>query len=147
MVYFKHGKEGGRIFKKASNTLLEIIVIIAILGIVYAFTIPSHQKLIEKNKAEAANFNLLSIYNAERRYKLDNQNNQYFSCGGTCNINIINNALSTYINDKNFVYGIVLDGAQGFRATARRVGGNLCNGKVITVTGTNSNVVKGCAVW
>jgi len=102
---------------------------------------------MEKNKAEAANFNLISIYNAERRYKLDNQNNQYFACGATCNMNVLNNTLSTYISDANFRYGIVLDAVEGFRATATRVGGNLCPGSVMTITGTNSEVVKGCPVW
>jgi len=102
---------------------------------------------MEKNKAEAANFNLISIYNAERRYKLDNQNNQYFACGTTCDMNVLNNTLSTYISDANFRYGIVLDAAEGFRATATRVGGNLCSGSVMTITGANSEVVKGCPVW
>ncbi|MDD4183016.1 MAG: hypothetical protein PHT53_04275 [Candidatus Omnitrophica bacterium] len=102
---------------------------------------------MEKNKAEAANFNLVSIYNAEKRYKLDNDTNQYFACGSPCNITTLNNNLSTYINDNNFTYSIVLDAAEGFKATARRAGGNLCDGREMTITGTNSEVTKGCSVW
>jgi len=102
---------------------------------------------MEKNRAEAASFNLLSIYNAEKRFKLDDDTNQYFACGSPCNITTLNNNLSTYINDNNFTYSIVLDAVEGFRATATRAGGNLCNGSVMTITGTNSEVTKGCSVW
>ncbi len=141
------GKGGGIIFNKASFTLVEIIVILVLISILYSIAVPTYEKLMEKNKAEAANFNLVSIYNAEKRYKLDMGTNQYFACGATCNMNTLNNTLSTYINDNNFTYGIVLDAVEGFRAQATRVGGNLCNGNKMTITGTNSEITKGCSVW
>ncbi|MFA5304702.1 MAG: hypothetical protein WDL99_03470 [Candidatus Omnitrophota bacterium] len=121
-----------------------MIIIIAIL---YSITVPTYGKLMEKNKAEAANFNLISIYNAEKRYKLDNESSQYFTCGAVCDLAVLNDTLSVYINDNNFTYGVVPDATGGFKATATRVGGNLCNGKTMAVVGTNSEVIKGCQAW
>jgi type II secretory pathway pseudopilin PulG len=122
-------------------------VVIILIAILYSIAVPTHERLLEKNRAEAANFNLLSIYNAEKRYKLDNAAGQYFTCGATCTSAVMDNNLGVYINDNNFTYGIVPDAANGFRATATRLGGNLCNGKTMVVVGTNSNVTKGCQAW
>jgi len=148
MLYFKHGKKGGGaiIFKKTSFTLVEIVVVIILIAILYSIAIPTHEKLLEKNRAEAASFNLISLYNAEKRYKLDNETAQYFTCGAACDLATLNDTLGVYINDSNFTYGIVPD-ASGFKATATRAGGNLCSGKTMTVMGSNSEVTKECQAW
>ncbi len=122
-------------------------MVIVIIAILYSITVPTYEKLLEKNRAEAASFNLISLYNAEKRYKLDDATGQYFTCGATCDSATLNNTLDIYINDSNFTYGIVPDAVNGFKATATRAGGNLCNGKTMTVTGTNSDVTKECQVW
>ena len=122
-------------------------MVIILIAILYSIAVPTHERLLEKNRAEAANFNLLSIYNAEKRYKLDNAAGQYFTCGAACASAVIDNNLGVYINDNNFTYGIVPDTTGGFKATATRVGGNLCNGKIMAVVGTNSEVIKGCQAW
>lgn len=141
------GREGVIIVRKSSFTLVEIIIVIIVIAILYSIAIPSHEKLLEKNKAEAANFNLVTIYNAQRRYKLDEAAGQYFVCGALCDLNALNNALGVYISDTNFTYGIVADAVGGFKATAKRAGGTLCKDKTMTVTGASSTVTKECSVW
>lgn len=146
-IFETREKGEGTIFNKASFTLVEIITAIVIIAILYSIAVPTYEKMMEKNRGEAASFNLTSIYNAEKRYKLDDSTNQYFACAAPCDITALNDALKTYINDNNFSYSIVLDAAEGFKVTARRTGGNLCNAREMTVTGANSEITKGCSVW
>lgn len=101
--------------------------------------------MVEKNRAETAKLNLVSIYNAEKRYKLDN--GRYFICAAPCGLTTLNDTLDLYIKDDNFTYSVVSDTQSGFKAIATRSSGNLCNGKTMSVIGTNSTAVKDCSVW
>ncbi len=133
--------------KKTAFTLIEVVVIIILITILYSIAAPNYEKLLEKNKAESANFNLVSIYNAEKRYKLDSEENKYFICGAACDLTTLNEGLKLYMHDSNFTYGIVSSAAGGFSVIATRTGGKLCDGKKMTMTGASSDIVKECGVW
>jgi len=130
--------------KKPAVSLLEILLVVAIIGIVVAFAIPGYQRAIEKSRGRHAEFNLMSIYNAQKRYKLDN--NQYYSCDPVCTNDLILQTLDVDIADSYFTYNIVVVGI-GFTATAKRVGGEFCNGDTMTVNQDSSQPIKGCIVW
>lgn len=100
--------------------------------------------MAEKNKGEKANFNLIAIYNAEKRYKLDQ--GQYYSCGKPCTAVDINNNLSITINDPHFDYGII-GNATYFEASAIRKQARMCGGKEMTLTNDDSTIAKGCDLW
>lgn len=112
--------------------------------ILYSISIPNFDKMAEKNKGEAAKFNLVAIYNAEKRHKLDK--GQYYSCAAPCSIATLNSELGILISDHYFDYGVILS-LTGFEATAIRKEKGVCGGKKIKVTNENSAPVKDCSVW
>ena len=130
--------------KRSAVSLLEILLVVAIIGIAVAFAIPGYQRAIEKSRGRQAEFNLMSVYNAQKRYKLDN--NQYYSCDPVCTNDLILQTLDVDIADSYFTYNVVIVGS-GFTANAKRVGGEFCNGDTMTVNQDSSQPIKGCIVW
>lgn len=132
---------------KNSVTVIEIIIVVVIIGIISSFAIPSYQNSIERSKAENAEFNLLAIYNAEKRYKLD-QGSYYYCTADPCNLTNLKNNLGVDISEPYFDYRITKPaGINSFKAEAIRKPGNLCEGKKMTVTESGSTINKGCQIW
>lgn len=132
----------------AGFVLLEMIIVIVIVGILAAVAWPNYAKSIEQNKGKSAEINLIAIYNAQKRYKMDND--AYYVCDPNCvqnGVNMINQALNVNINDANFNYTIQSDGVSGYSAVAIRLGGSVCNGMTINITNASSSVNKGCNAW
>ncbi|MFA7677561.1 MAG: prepilin-type N-terminal cleavage/methylation domain-containing protein, partial [Candidatus Omnitrophota bacterium] len=100
-------------------TLVELIIVLVILGIIFVFAIPSYQKSIERSRAKNAEFNLIAIYNAQKRYKLDTGG--YYSCSAApCDVQDIKENLGVEISDPYFIYAIS-GGATIFTAEAKRL--------------------------
>ena len=74
----------------ASNkgfSMIEIVVVLIIVGILAAFTIPVFVNVIEQTKAQSAKSNLLAIAAAQQKYFEDNNAYCTASCTTTATIN------------------------------------------------------------
>ncbi len=147
MVYLK--EKGGVMRSGNCFTIVEVVIAIILVAILAGIGIPSYYKAVEKNTGRSAVMNLQVIYNAEKVYKLDND--EYYTCVA-CDIDDINTYLETFINDPNFVYTITAadrngDGEEdGFVAKAVRQKG-VCAGKTITINERGGDPAKGCTLW
>lgn len=137
-------------------TIIEMLVVVVIIGILSALATLDFQKTIEKNRAKTAEYNLKSIYNAQKRYKLDN--GSYFACSNTAGAvkeeeigkalfpNSINSDSFRNISDTLFSYDVQATEEGGYTATATRSSG-MCSGYVITITDAGGEPDKECPVW
>lgn len=124
--------------------IIEILIAIIILGILAAIALPDYSKSIEKSRGKNGEVNLISIYNAQKRYRLDNGN--YYTCA-PCNPSTINSALDVHIDDPYFTYEIKSESGSGYRVIARRISQGICGNKTMQLTDAGSNITKGCIVW
>ncbi|MBU1112817.1 MAG: prepilin-type N-terminal cleavage/methylation domain-containing protein [Candidatus Omnitrophica bacterium] len=133
--------------KPAAFTLVELLVALIIIGIFFSLAIPSYQSSIEKSKAKNAEYTLISIYNSQKRYKLDH--NHYYACAAAvCTADELENQsnLGVYISDSYFNYSIT-NTSSSFNATATRRGEGICGGMNMSVIEKGSQVNKECEVW
>lgn len=129
-------------------SLIELVIVIVIAGIISAFAIPGYFNYIEKSNAKNAEINLTTIYNMEKRYKLDN--GVYYDCSltsGSCNTVKINTDLGIFIRDPYFTYTIVKNATTGYIATATRLNQGPCATLTMQISDSNSQISKNCAVW
>ncbi len=124
-------------------TVLELVVVIMIIGIIAALAIPNLAISLERSRIKEAEFNLMAVYNAEKRFYLYNGSETYYYAAGTNALREINANLSLNLEAKYFQYAITNDGAGGFIARATRLDG-MCKNEQMTVTADNSNITKGC---
>jgi len=105
---------------KNGFTLIEIIVVMIIIGILVAFAVPNYITYMQQGAANAAEYNLITIYNAQKNYLFNH--NKYClkntpaqsscmaiatKCAGTTAsdyLAAINCNLKLNINDNNFTY-------------------------------------------
>ncbi len=131
---------------KKGMSLMELLLVVVLLGILAAMALPSHSKHIEKNRAREAEANLIVIYNAQKRYRLDND--VYYVCAPNCTIDNINENLTLNIADTYFNYSVSSYGPDesGFIATATRKDRD-CRDKVMNLTDRGGPVQKECLTW
>ena len=127
-------------------SLAELLLVVIIIGILAVMALPSQGRHIEKNISREAEANLMVIYNAQKRYKLDND--AYYVCTPNCTIDSINENLTlsiadTYFNYSIFPYG---DDGSGFIANATRKERE-CRDKVMNITHLGGPVQKECPQW
>ena len=148
MIYFMRGK-GLAVSKSCGITLLELLVVLVIIGILAALGMPDFGKSSEKNKGIEAEANLQMIYNAQKRYYLENS--QYYSCASVpCDIKLIDDVLGVNIAGDSFSYEISAAASPitAFSATAIRSGSDgKCSGQTMSITQEGGQISKGCAVW
>jgi len=150
---------------KKGFSFLELVIVLVIVGIISTLAMPSYAKRIEKSRGKNAEANLISIYNMEKRHKLDN--GVYYECVTSpcapnfiCPVtacttdcsNIINTDLGLLIRDPYFTYTIATEGITGYKATATRLATGPCSGSTMTITDgtmaiTDGNVIRNCVVW
>lgn len=124
-------------------TLLELIVVIIILGILATIPLTNHNRTIEKSIGRDGEFQVQLLYNAQKRFRLNN--GFYYGCGGSCNVQDINRNLEVLINQKHFSFDIQNNTlGTTFEIIANRIGGNICNGRTIVVTSASNVVVNNC---
>jgi len=128
---------------KKGFSLIELIVVVAIIAIISSFAMPNYMNYREKLRAGNAEANLLAIYNAEKRYMLDN--GTYCANSNGCSENTSGYNLETkmgvFIHDANFKYEISPVGSSGpsgevlhYTVEATRYAPSPCAGKKITVS-------------
>jgi len=128
-------------------TLMELLIVLVIVGILAALRFSDFGKLNEKNKGVEAEANLYMIYNAQKRYALENEG-EYYDCISPCDG--ISDALGIELKADNFNYEInyVTSPITAFTATAaRNVTGGLCDGRIMTIDQSGGEVYKGCERW
>jgi len=109
---------------------MEIIVVLVIIGILAALSVPTYTTMVIQGAAKASQNNLITIYNAQKNYYFNN-GTYCTSANGICNsLASINTTLSLNISDNNFTYTCANTG--GFQCTATNISNtNL----ILTVTG------------
>lgn len=113
-------------------TLIEIIVVMIIVGIAAAVSLPNYTVSVEKSRASAAENNLLAIYGAQQNYSNNNSGNYCIAACGS--LTTINTSLSLSIqNDGTYTYVCA-----GVTCTATRVGTPAT--KIVLTLNTPTNV-------
>lgn len=112
-------------------TLIEIIVAAVILGILAIVALPSYNAMLIQGAAQAAQNNLITIYNAQKSYYFNNAAYCVASCNSLANINT---ALSLNITDAKSNY--TCNNTGGFTCTATNI---LDTNLILTIT--NASII------
>lgn len=101
-------------------TLIELMVVVAIIGIISAIAFPSYESYMRKSRRADAKVALTGIADRQERSYL--QNNTYSSTLTALNVNAV--------SDEGY-YGLKIDSgtATGFKATATATGAQLSDTK------------------
>jgi len=131
---------------KRALTLIELLMVAILIGIMAAMALPNYSKHLERGRGREAEANLALIYNAQKRYRLDN--NIYFTCAPNCTADSINENLTLNIQDAYFNYSIGSSGSNesGFIAIATRRDRD-CQGKIMSITDNGGPAQKECPAW
>ena len=74
MIAFRNNADSRwRRMRPCAFTLVELTVVVAIIGAMAAFAVPSYRRAIEQSRIDIAGANLRAIWAAERLYWLQNQ--------------------------------------------------------------------------
>lgn len=142
--------------RRNAFTIIEMMAVVVIVGILSSLAVLDFHKTVERNKAKAAEYHLKSIYNAQKRYKLDN--GEYFVCSNTEGVvkeeeigkalfpNSINADAYRNIGDTLFSYDIQATEDGGYTVTATRKSG-MCAGRTVKITDAGGVPDKECPVW
>jgi prepilin-type N-terminal cleavage/methylation domain-containing protein len=90
----------GNTCTKSAFNLLELIIVVVIVSLITAFTTAGYARFREKTRAKEAQMNLISLYNAEKRYKLDT--GAYYGCASSCTLSGIEGELGVLVEDPYF---------------------------------------------
>jgi len=132
--------------RRKGFTLMDILIVLIILGILAVIAVPNYNTYIQQAAAQAAQNNLITVYNAQKNYYLSpvgsgkycrNTGPPPHLCG---NVGSINTNLTLNITDNNFAYECDND-ASGFVCTATNNSAatfklNLTNNPIILPGGT-----------
>ena len=108
---------------KRGFSLIEILVVIVIIGVLTAITLPFYFTYIVQGEAKTANNNLLTIYGAQNNHYLSDKSYCTANCDNTADINS-GNGLSLDLADSYFTYACHASAPQnpvhtiGFTCTA-----------------------------
>lgn len=130
-----------------SFSLIELLITIIIIGIALSFVIPSYHRSIERNRAKSAEVNLMSIYNAQKRQRLDT--GSYYVCNPPgCTDADIKDDLGVDVRDSYFDYTIQLPtgGGNGYVAVATREEGP-CVNETMEITDNSGEIDSSCGIW
>ena len=115
--------------KAPAFSLLELLVVVAIVAILAAAALPNFQRMVERSRVQDAQTTLNMIFHAERIYRLDN------NAFGTLAQLVAGRYLSSdpNTNTTNWTFATANVAAATFTATATRVGGGVFNGNTISL--------------
>ncbi len=128
--------------KSKAFTLMELLIVVVIAGVTSLISVTYYQRYFERLRAENTQANLITIFNQERRYRLDY--GSFYVCN-PCTRDLLDANLGLDITDPYFTYTITATAA-GYNAVARRTSG-ACAGQTLTITQAGSNVTKTCSQW
>ncbi len=108
-------------------SLIELLVVVALLGILSAIAIPTYNGYIDNTRVTNTQNNLRAIYLKQQEYYTNN--NAYYTTGGTCgnyasNINTNLFGGQNIINDSYYNYCITQTTTDDFTAQADEVAGS-----------------------
>jgi Tfp pilus assembly protein PilE len=119
---------------------MEVMIVLTIMGVLIAMSVPTFQQALEQSRADVAGANLRAIWSAERFYWLDNQSystdlNQLQSLG-LIDPTVV--AATTV-----YVYAVAAADSNSFTATATRAGSSLWSGTLsVDQTGTFAGTIE-----
>jgi prepilin-type N-terminal cleavage/methylation domain-containing protein len=121
-------------------SLVEVMVVVTVMSVLIAMTIPSFHRSVEQSRADIAGANLRAIWSAERLYWLENRT--YTS--DLSELQSLGVLDPTIVSATNwYVYAVSAADATSFTATATRTGSSLWAGQFsIDETGVLSGVVQ-----
>ena len=115
----------GRQTGRRGFTLIEVMIVVAVVGIVAAMAIPSFRRVMEQARVDNAASGLRSIYAAQRVYRLDNASYSSdlttLTAGGLLDPSLTSSSGS-------FAYQVTGADTQTFSAAATRVGSDVWSG-------------------
>jgi len=106
-------------------TLIELMVVVAIIGVLAAIGIPSYQNYINNARASAAQNGLLSIYLAQREHF--SENGAYYGTAIGDNTAILNTNLfagNQTLDGTYYFYYVTLSGTTLYTAYAKESSGS-----------------------
>jgi type IV pilus assembly protein PilE len=120
-------------------TLLELVMVAAIIGILASLAVPSFKRAIEQSRADVAATNLRAIWSAQRLYWLDNRT--YAADLATLqSLDLVDGSLAS---QPFYQYEISAADSSGFTALAIRAGSSLWGGTLsIDGSGNVSGVLS-----
>ena len=117
---------------KKGFTLLEIIIVIIIVGLLTALALPNYFTMLYQGAANAAQNNLITIYNAQKSYYLSPAGNgTYYNSSSNNDLTNINTVFNLNITDPSFQYTCVTAAGPSYTCTAKN---NSDPNLVLTVT-------------
>ncbi len=113
-------------FFSSAFSLIELMIVVAIIGILVAVGVPTYQGYLESTRSTNAKNNLRAIYLQQQEYFTEN--NQYYATGSACtsSASLINVALfagDEFLQDSHYLYCIVQDNTNSFVAHATALSG------------------------
>lgn len=119
-------------------TLVELMVVVAIIGILAAVAIPNYQKYQARARQSEAKIALAAIYTAEKAFSTENSS--FSAC--LSNIGYSPDGYTANPTSKRY-YTIGFDAAATGDAVCGPMGGTACLGYVFTASGATSSCVAG----
>jgi prepilin-type N-terminal cleavage/methylation domain-containing protein len=99
-------------------SLIEAMVVVAIMGVLFAMALPTFGRAVEQAQADIAAANLRALWAAERLYWLDNR--VYTAdLSALQSLGLID---PTLLSSSNYTYAVSAPDAATFTATATRAG-------------------------
>jgi prepilin-type N-terminal cleavage/methylation domain-containing protein len=107
-------------------SLVEVMVVLAVLGILVAMAVPSYQRTLEQARANIAAANLRAIWSAERLYWLE-YHAFTTDLASLRTLGLLDPGIVGATN--GFTYGVTSAGNDNFQAVATRTGSTCWTGE------------------
>lgn len=112
--------------RRRGFSILEVILVLTVMSVLIAFSIPSFQRTVEKAKADIAISNLRAAWAAERFYWLDNRS-YCENLSQLVTLDLLDSEMIASTTLYTYSVTVSTDG-QGFAVTATRVAGSSWQG-------------------
>lgn len=135
-------------FRSAGFTLIEILVTVAIVGILAAIALPSYSEYVTRGKLMEAHSKLADLRAQQERYFMDNRT--YISTGTTCGIDDAAILMTTTYNadaERTFDVSCAATATTYTVTATGRPAKGMSSSFVLTVNQANAKTSAGPAGW